>query len=306
MPAPLTLNEAGFGRFDTKEQAHDSMTAFAEMLADVLSTGCEPSRVYISPAVYQVTIAPELNLSAWLFGEPTWGIAQEHMLSLLDGAKNPADVDFGDVYACSCAGIESAGLLAACAVDGLAVSQLAEEPWDSSRLEVTLASLNGEKTESQVVHCSRSEHRREIHVWLSQRLFDGATATDLWKGRATYFPYLMFSDMALRWMPDVPSGPPGMERIVERLFELNSYAQRRVGDFDQNEVPFDIRGEGGRTMELYGHQRQARCADGIDRVFRFHCDLDDGWRMYFKPDDDSSRIHVGRIGPHPQTAKGYS
>jgi hypothetical protein len=84
------------------------------------------------------------------------------------------------------------------------------------------------------------------------------------------------------------------------------YAARRDGRFDEAEVPFEVSGEGGATMGLYSAQRTTLCADGKERVFRRHGWVSRAWRMYFEPDPISNKIHVGPIGPHPQTATGYS
>ncbi|MGG1314061.1 hypothetical protein [Cohnella laeviribosi] len=194
------------------------------------------------------------------------------------------------------------GLGIAYLLDGIAISILSHEDWDTHLLNLNFIEVNssGELFEEviEVRHISNSKHFELHKPYCDDR--KKLVIGDLeWRNSLEeIFPSLNFCERAKAQLVDYKKGDPILEQIKNRLIELNNYFIKwEKGGFDSTVVPFKVTPESHRTLEQYREEHTFLCPDGEYRVFSWHLRMTPGaGRIYFIPDEKTRKCIIGHIG----------
>lgn len=120
------------------------------------------------------------------------------------------------------------------------------------------------------------------------------------------FPYLLFADNAKNQLLELHGNERYFRDILDHFKALNTgVMQYRSGVFSP--VPsLDFSKESESTMNNmnFREKRTFRCADGIERVFKYHSKIRfDNQRIYFEPDLSNHIVHIGYVGEHLPTTQ---
>jgi len=203
---------------------------------------------------------------------------------------------------------DTQGLLYAYINDGIAVSFLSSDEWDSSILKVDISSLNehGDISEMQrrIKHVSKSEHIKKycdfIQSAVEEKIVDGGSLIQNYKAT---FPEIIFCDSTIKQIEDISGNDPHLKQLLRVLTALSDYISTwNGGVFDMKNINCDISTESQTTLKKYSDERTFVCPDGIERVFNIHMKINpNAWRVYIHPVHESREIIVGYVGKHLNT-----
>jgi len=201
---------------------------------------------------------------------------------------------------------QTSGLKGAYVTDGIAVSFLSGEQWNTASVECEIQEIVDEDivSRSEILHhASRPVHIEEQAEWIAQRLQSTvATGTELWQRVPELFPSLVFC-------PGVEQQMEGLETyslpsIMRALIHLNSYClQWQEGAFQPDGIQCVVSPESQPTLQQYGDERTFRCPNGIERTFSWHAKVGRRWRIYFDPSSGPGSMLIGYVGAHLRTVK---
>jgi len=213
-------------------------------------------------------------------------------------------------FLCTFEAQDAVGLGYAFLLGGLATSLLTESCWDAT--SIMLEAMEEDPITGNIVtipaaakHAARFQHIAEHAPWIKEQLKNSVRdGRDLLQKTQQWYPNLIFCEKARKQLTAIRSGAVQLQRIVERLFELERFCSEWTSDgFDGARLHCHS-GESEATLnnrDLRRH-REIVCPDGETRLFELHLKcLPDVWRIHFWPDIASRRILVGYIGEHLPT-----
>jgi hypothetical protein len=157
--------------------------------------------------------------------------------------------------------------------------------------------------EKEVRNWYDSASMKRCNLWLRERLANEiVTGEDLLRKKKAVLRRLDFTPKALEQLERLTGKEKPFPHVVQHLLALNHTAT------DWTKGPFvadpacKCSSESAATMQSYGHHRNIRCADGVDRVFSWHSKINvEAWRIHFLEMPTSHRVLIGYVGPHLPT-----
>ncbi|NOV01919.1 hypothetical protein [Paenibacillus planticolens] len=194
------------------------------------------------------------------------------------------------------------GLGVAHLVDGIAISLVSGEEWDTHILALKFVELNslGELFEDdiEIRHISDFKHLNLHKPFFEIRKRLASEDTEWRNNLEEIFPLLTFCDRSLAQLFEFGKGELILKQIRNRLFELNDYFTKWVeGGFDSQLLPFKVTPESQRTLDHYREEHTFLCPDGEHKTFSWHLRMTPGaGRIFFIPDEKTRKCIIGHIG----------
>ncbi len=202
--------------------------------------------------------------------------------------------------------ISAAGLSAAHAFQGVAVSFLTTERWETHCIVAKLQRLNeqGElhTEEAKIHHASKEEHVDALKESLQNSCLPPLQMGRDLSGRFNrFFPYLIWSKESEQSISQMGGGKL-FDQIIDRLTELNHYAEQRPsGQFDIRHPTLKDASDESDNVKHDPHlcsQRRFSAPEGNAYECFWHLKLGNGRRIHFFPIPEKKEIFVGYIGKH--------
>jgi hypothetical protein len=202
--------------------------------------------------------------------------------------------------------LDGAGCQAATAAylgEGICLSWLSHERWDTNRLDGLFFELNDEQTEPRpesVPHASRKAHVSSFSEWLTERLkVTIRSGRDIWENRATLYPGLEFCESSQQQIELLQVS--AALAVNKKLTQLSKVCQAwLVGPFPHEQLGHAST-ESTTTLQQYGEAREATDANGVVHQFSHHLRYTPGaGRLYYQP-LGPQRVLIGYIGKHLPT-----
>jgi len=267
-----------------------------------------------------IVLSPNYPLNAW-FGDRE--VPRDEILFLQDFMTRypyirPYDDDLQNndevqsdraLFEGKFSGEAAEGLSFAHLLDGLALSLLSDQCWDTPWLDLICMELD---PESEVIseyrerlrHVSRARHVSKDHAsWIEEQIqSEVRNGSDLIRNAATLFPNLVFCGLACKQIERMAASSMHLPRILKRLLELERLANSWTKDNFNYGLLHNASPESQLTMSRYGEQRSFVCPDGQRRTFDWHLKgLPRGWRIYVWADSLQKKILIGYVGKHLST-----
>jgi hypothetical protein len=253
-------------------------------------------------------IAPEYTLAKWMEDNE---VDQEMRLLFKSVALRSPFVQelilvYEDLEATefSLEGTPVLAFAAGLAYDGLVMSLDNDDRWNNHSVTITVKRLRMDSTilESRkpVAHISRDAHVDSLSDWfLAKKRASVPNGKILWLRRHDLFPHLLISPRVRRFVESLGQDEPLFGQIINRIFELENYfADWHDGPFDCEAIPSKATPESPSRLAAYRDALTILCSDGIAREFTWHLRYTpNAGRIYFHPDSDSRKCHIGYIGP---------
>lgn len=216
-----------------------------------------------------------------------------HSAVLPDGAGE------GVEYFCN--GVTGRGLGAAHLMDGLLVSLLVSERWDTpwvhavrDILDETPGALEPIITEEVDVRHAATVGHLEVHDdWLKQvGILDLGTGAEIWEERAAIFPHIQFLDRVEKQMRELRQ-----DWVIPAALELRRIDEA-IADWDPAIRPVPS----WRSLITPEHERRRKLctfadSDGEARIFDWHGRFTPGaGRVYFRLVPEIRKARVANIG----------
>lgn len=280
----------------------------AEIFIDRRITG---KKVLVAPSGFtRLQLFPGYSIGRWLKEySPEDDERRLRVKTLMDRYAKyeecvpPGHFDSEDVeYRC---GDDTAiGLSIAMLADGLAVSLLQSDRWDSSRISIQKSWVEAGDVETrtlEVLHACRINHLDDHAEWLQRiRIPLPTNGPQLWDQRAALFPSLDFCDSVEDQVRNLGGDGPRFRSIMRGLHDLQNYCESWTdGAFDIHGLN-NASGESGPTLDKYAAERTFRCPDGEPRLFEWHVKRGDT-RIHFFDFPSQKRLLVGYAGGHLRT-----
>ncbi|MCK6513352.1 hypothetical protein L6R29_25765 [Myxococcota bacterium] len=200
----------------------------------------------------------------------------------------------------------AAGLSAAHAFRGVAVSFPTAERWETHCITATLQrfSEQGElhTEEAKIHHASKEAHIDALKESLQNNcLPPPQIGRDLSGQFDRFFPYLIWSKESEQSISQMGGGKL-FGQTVDRLADLNHYAeQRQAGEFDIQHPTLKDASDESDSVKNNPHLRSKRrfsAPEGSTYECFWHLKLGNGRRIHFFPLPQKKEIFVGYIGKH--------
>ena len=197
------------------------------------------------------------------------------------------------------------GLKAAYIADGLALSILSDENWNTDSIECEIQEVIDDDVScrNEVIHHASSPRHLNSHTnWIHQRIQHTVdNGRELWNRMDDFFPSLICCSDVERQMIGLPN--QSLASIVRGLFHLNAFNVGWLnGPFDSRRIDCDVSPESESTLQMYAAERTFLCPNGERHVFSWHAKLG-RWRVYFDPSPGPGRVLIGYVGSHLGTVK---
>jgi len=311
MPAYLVFNELSLNPLSANQElGRERLNGLAEVILDG-RIGRE--RILVSPEHFlQREICAGYTIGRWLAGySPNQSETRVRMKLLVDrrmlcdqcvAAHKWDDEDVEYRFA----GEKVAGLATALLADGLAVSLLSADDWNTSTVQVEKTWIEDAEVFNRhldVLHAGNIAHLDQHFDWLKRVQAPSPTnGEELWEQRQAMFPNLDFCSSIEEQLRRLGGDGAGFRSAIRGLHDLQNYcAGWKNGAFDIHAFN-NASGESGATLEMYGEERTFLCPDGEYRLFSWHLKRGDS-RLHFFDFPPARRILVGYIGPHLRTVR---
>ena len=197
------------------------------------------------------------------------------------------------------------GFKAAYVTDGLAVSMLSADAWDSDSINCEIQEIteNDITSRNEPIHHASSESHIDAQTnWIQQRIQSAvANGTELWNRAQGFFPSLACCPAVEGQMKGLPA--QSLASITRGLFRLNSFClDWQAGPFDPRRIDCEVSPDSQMTLEQYGPERTFLCPDGSHRTFSWHAKVGQ-WRIYFDYTAGPGRLLIGYVGSHLRTVR---
>lgn len=310
MAAYLVFNElsiaAGAPDPSTGKQHLDGL---AQILVDPRITG---KKILVAPSSFiQLHITPGYAIGRWLREySPEDSDRRLRVKTLLDrrigynecvSAENLESDDVEYKFF----GENAQGLSTAILADGLCLSVLSNERWDSASISIQkswVAACDVETCNLEAPHACRAVHLDQHLDWLGRIQTPlPANGQQLWDETTVLFPNLDFCDSVEAQIKNLGGDSRNFRAVMRGLYDLEKYCHSwSNGGFDIHALN-NASGESGPTLEMYDEERKFWCPDGVQRVFEWHLKRGD-IRIHFFDFPSEQRLLVGYVGPHLRTA----
>jgi len=289
--------------------ARQVMGALVNTIATAIRSGVKP--VLRTNEAFQTTLlAPNYLLAQWR-NDPEVERDLKVLFSRVQ-TKTPFLIDILDTEVTDRVersefkykGETATGLGVAYEIEGLAISFISDQEWDTPVLLINMDILDdsGEILSEtlEVIHACNLDHIEKHEEWIRNRIRTGIRdGADMWNRRSELFPSLSFCENVGSQILGLGSNNPMLRPVMKRLLELNDYAaQWELGVFNASAIPSKVSPESEPTLREYGNERKFHCPDGVTRLFSWHARLTPGaWRLHFFPESNRRIIIIGYIGP---------
>src|SRR6266478_6711910 len=223
MPAFLVFNELSSGQmFPSLAGAKKHLEEFSEILVDDRIKG---RKSFVAPSYFlQVQVFAGYSIGRLLAESKVDDEAKRLRLKLLVDRRNDYsdcvssdELDFGEIdYRCS--GEAARGLFVAISVDGLAISLLSSNRWNTPSIELEKSWLSDGDLHSRilsVLHASRAAHLGEHGDWVQrQQASVPANGVELWNDKLGLYPNLDFCDCVENQIASFKANEPRFRAIV--------------------------------------------------------------------------------------------
>lgn len=285
------------------EAARAFLEEFSHVLTDARIKG---KRVLIAPYYFlQLQVGPGYSVGRWL-GEYRDHERRVRIKYLLDksvdydacgaGDQNdPEEVEYK--YSDRLA----KGLPVAHSLDGLALSFLSDEKWNTASLVLEKSWISDDDVETctlSVPHASRTSHLDSHGEWLRRKEPPPpSNGRQLWDQRGSLFPSLDFCHSVEDQITALGGNQPRFKAVLRGLSDLQTYCNNwSTPNFDIHALA-RASGESHPTLRMYSEERTFLCPDGEHRVFEWHLKRGDT-RIHFFDFPASKRILIGYAGNH--------
>ena len=195
------------------------------------------------------------------------------------------------------------GLGTACLFGSLAISFDNDDEWDTVSIPIHAAYYTEndvfQESEEQTKHCCKLCHLHLLEKWiLSVCKPFISNGKILWLKRGEYFPHLSFCSAVENQLSPFHENHPQFNQIKKRLFEMEDYCRDwKSASFDHKKISSKVTPESDTRMKQFQDRLTILCADEKKRLFSWHFRYTPGaGRIYFYPDAETKKIHVGYIG----------
>lgn len=321
MTIPLVFNELCLRtKAPDKPTAQQWMAGFVRTLMD--ANDAKLGVFHTTVNFPEILLAPNYPMLAWFNDGEVSREARDYILTyatrypvinppLADLSPDDDIVIRSQRFLCTFEAQDADGLGYAFLLGGLAISLLTEHCWDASSvmletMEEDISTGNIVPIPAEVKHASRVQHVSTHSSWIKERLKNSVrNGRDLRQKANQWFPNLIFCDSASKQLNTIQSGSIQLQRIVEKLSELEKFCTNwESGSFNGASL-HHYSGESDTVLNnpsLRRH-REIICPDGEKRLFDLHLKgLPGAWRIHFCPDEQNRKIFVGHIGAHLPTA----
>lgn len=115
------------------------------------------------------------------------------------------------------------------------------------------------------------------------------------------FPNLVCSSNAASQMMELTGSEQFFQEVIRHLSILNATMGKWDGGIFEP-LGLTWSPESGLTLSQFGKTREFVCADGICRQFSLHTKMKSAnQRIYFYPEPEKRRVHIGYVGKHLPT-----
>jgi hypothetical protein len=201
------------------------------------------------------------------------------------------------------------GLTSAYVCDGLSVSLSSGQNWVVPELFIDVNVLNEECNietfHRRLRHASNKSHLDQHADWCSTRnAVQIRNGSELWDLRSQILNRLHFSASTQAAVSGVDENHFCFSALIKRLRNLQQIATDwHSGPFPHERVEGSARRDSEATMNMYSEERRFICVDNQERIFCWHANLPNGWRLYYEPNNADRSIFIGYIGKHLSTVK---
>lgn len=295
-------------RAENIEKGQNRAREFVLTIREAAVRGAQPT--FRIPEDFFVTdIAPNYNWYVWLSDGGVDIELRRYLRSLATKApflRDEPDLE-KDWAALDCIwrNQKALGLKAAYIADGLALSLLTRNEWDSPFIECEIQEIVDEDVECRIEsvhHASKISHVESHIQWILCRVQSAVhNGRELWQHLDTLFPSL---DMCLAVEEQLGELPAcSLPSVLRGLFHLNSYCVRwKRGPFEPDDIKCKVSPDTEQTLRMFGAERTFLCPGGYKRTFSWHAKVG-AWRIYFDPAHGPGRLLIGYIGKHLRTVK---
>lgn len=313
MYKPLFLNELSFSngvgkdKYDCKKLISQLITLIAKL------SGEQGAAVNHIPDIWVYKLVNDYTLSSWLSDRDTNPTERAYLRSFFDRGKKLSTSDNNEIE-CTLDGNQAIGLLHAYIENGLVLSALSDEKWQSSKVkacfsELEISSGNLKEYNHLLPHIAKNEHIDELKdIIFPQAHKSIKNAQDLLVYIDSLDQNIVFCSSAISQIKSL-NDLKTIKDLAQKLDGINKYVERldstKFNINDINEDYFYIRPDTTNTLGMYGTERTFSLPDGRNILFKWHFNLAPGssLRGYIHWCSSSKKIYIGYIGKHLRTKK---
>lgn len=116
--------------------------------------------------------------------------------------------------------------------------------------------------------------------------------------------HLSFCQKAIEQILELRGSEQYFHEVVNHLFILNKTMLEWSGGSFSPELDFSTESESTMSNREYAQKRFFLCKDEIERKFKLHSKIKSAnKRIYFFPDTEQKKVHIGYVGDHLPTTR---
>lgn len=305
----MFLNELSLTRLaDDVQTAHNRVRNYVLTMRAATANGVQRI-LHVPEDFYAIEIAEGYYWQSWLGDNRVERELRQFVLSLATKVPflqdDPIAEDQWAGIDCFWNTQRALGLKAAYTTDGLAVSMLSSNDWDSDSIECEIHEIFEDEVISRydaIHHASSDRHIDAQKGWIQKRIQSAVSdGMELWDRSNELFSALTCCPGVEDQMRRLPA--QSLPSITRGLVRLNAYClEWEAGPFDPRRVGCEVSPDSASTLEQYATERTFPCPDGEYHVFSWHAKVGQ-WRIYFDHTVGPGRFLIGYVGGHLRTVR---